>query len=104
LRFERLRAGLAQALQEELRATPADEIAPHAFRLLCRHACELLGADDAVVLGHGYRGDELLLAQASERQMSPLTQATLVARGIVRAHAHNREPMLVRLEGAQASD
>lgn len=104
LRFERLRAGLAQALQDELRATPANEIAPHAFRLLCRHACDLLGADDAVVLGHGYRGDELLLAQASERQMSPLTQAVLVARGIVRAHAHNREPMLLRLEGAQASD
>ncbi len=104
LRFERLRAGLAQALQDELRTAPADEIAPHAFRLLCGHACELLGIEDAVVLGNGYLGNELLLAQSSERQVSPLAQAALVARNIVRLHAQNRGPVHVRIDGALASD
>ena len=104
LRFERLRAGFAQALQDDLRATPADEIATHAFHLLCRHAGELTGIGDAVVLGHGYLGNELLLAQFGDRQVSPLAQAALMARGIVRLHAQNREPVHLRIDGARASD
>ncbi len=104
LRFERLRTGFAQSLQDELRTASSDQIAPHAFRLLCRHARELLGIDDAVVLGHGYLGDELLLVQQDDRQVAPLAQAALVARGIVRVHAQNREPVHVRIDGAQVSD
>ncbi|RZA21258.1 MAG: diguanylate cyclase [Lysobacteraceae bacterium] len=104
LRFERLRAGLAQTLQDELRAVPADEIAPHAFRQLCRHACEMLGIEDAVVLGHGYLGNELVLAQASDRKVSALAQAALVARSILRLHAQNREAVHVRIDGERVSE
>lgn len=104
LRFERLRTGLAQALQDELRAMPADEIAPHAFRRLCGHACQLLDIDDAVVLGNGYLGNELLLAQSGHKHVSPLAQAALVARGIVRLHAQNSAPVHVRIDGTVASD
>ena len=104
LQFERLRTGLAQALQEELRNVSADEIAGHAFRLLCRHARQLPGVNDAVVLGHGYQGNELLLAQAGDRQVSPLVQAVLAARAIVRIHAQQREPVQLRIDGARTSD
>lgn len=104
LRFERLRGGFAQALQDELRTLPADEIAPHAFRMLSSRACELLAIDDAVVLGHGYLGNELLLAQSGEHLVSPLAQAALVARGIVRIHAQNREPVQLWIDGARISD
>ena len=104
LRIERLRTGFARDLQAELRIVPADEIAPRAFHLLCGRVRELLGSHDAVVLGHDYLGNDLLLAQAEERSVSPLAQAALVARGIVRAHAQNREPVHLRIDGARVSD
>ena len=104
LRLERLRAGFVHSMREELRSAPADEVAPRAFRLLCRQACDLLGIDDAVVLGHGYLGNELLLVQANSRQVSRLAQSALVARGVIRMQAHNREPVHVRIDGARISD
>ena len=104
LRFERLRAGFAQSLQDELRAMPADGIAPHAFRLLCGRCRDLLGVDDAVVLGHGYLDNELLLVQSDDRRVSPLAQAALVARGLLRVHAQSREPVHLRIDGARISD
>jgi diguanylate cyclase (GGDEF)-like protein len=104
LRLERLRAGFSQALQADLRSAPVEEIATRAFASLCRHACELPVVRDAVVLGHGYQGNELLLAQPGDRRVSPLAQAALVARGIVRLHARNHEPVYLRIDGARASD
>lgn len=104
LLYERLRAGFAQVMQDELRSLPADEIAGHAFRLLCRRACELPDVRDAVVLGHGYLGNELLLVQTGERQVSQLAQDALLARAVVRTHAQNRDPVHVRIEGNRASD
>ena len=104
LRLERMRTGFVRSVQDALRSAPADEVALRAFRLLCRQVRELLGADDAVVLGHGYLGNELLLVQAGSRQVSPLAQSALVARGIVRMHAQNREAVHVRIDGARTSD
>ncbi|QIL21324.1 GGDEF domain-containing protein [Thermomonas sp. HDW16] len=104
LRLERMRTGFVQSMQDELRAAPADEIATRAFRLLCRQVCDLLGLDDALVLGHGTLGQELLLVQAGNHQVSPLAQSALVARGVIRMHAQNREPVHVRIEGARISN
>ena len=103
LHQERVRTGLAQALQERLRTAPADEIAPGAFRLLGEYASELLGAPASVVLSHGYLGHNLLLT-LPESQPWAFAQSVLIARGVVRTHAINGYPVQLRLHGARKSD
>lgn len=103
LHQERVRAGLAQALQERLRTAPADEIAPGAFRLLGEYASVLLGTHASVVLSHGYLGHNLLLT-LPENQPWDFAQSVLIARGVVRTHAINGHPVQLRLHGARKSD
>ncbi|MEO5628914.1 MAG: diguanylate cyclase [Thermomonas sp.] len=103
LHQERVRTGLAQALQERLRSAPLDEIAPVAFRLLGEHASELLGAQASVVLSHGFLGHNLLLT-LPESQPWAFAQSVLIARGVVRTHAINGHPVQLRLHGARKSD
>lgn len=103
LHQERVRTEFAAALQDRLRAAPADELAPVAFRLLGEHASALLGADASVVLSHGYLGHNLLLT-LPESQPWAFAQSVLIARGVVRTHAINGHPVQLRLHGARKSD
>lgn len=100
---ERTRAGFAQTLQTRLRGMAEDEVAPVAFRLLGEHARELTGANAAVVVGSGYLGHDLLLVQP-EGQAAGFAQYLLVARGLVRTRALDREPVNVRLGGTRPED
>jgi diguanylate cyclase (GGDEF)-like protein len=103
LRQERTQAGFAQSLQDRLRGVAEDEVATVAFRLLGEHAREVTGASAAVVVGAGYLGHDLLLVQP-QGQPAGFAQYVLVARGLVRTHALNHEPINVRLGGTRPDD
>ncbi|MEO6227504.1 MAG: diguanylate cyclase [Thermomonas sp.] len=103
LRQEQTRAGFAQSLQDRLRGVAEDELATVAFRLLGAHAREMTGASAAVVMASGYLGHELLVVQP-EGQPAGLAQYLVVARGLLRAQALEREPVNVRLGGTRPED
>ena len=103
LRQERTRAGFGQSLRDGLRGVAEDDVATVAFRMLGEHARVMTGAGSAVVLGHGYLGQDLLLVQP-EGQATGFAQYLLVTRGLVRTHALAQEPVNVRLGGMSPSD
>lgn len=103
LRQERIKAGFAQSLQEQLRNAAEEEVAPAAFRLLCEHARQMTGAVAAVVVGGAYLGHETLLVEP-DVQSARFAQEIRIARDVVRAHAYNTESTHVRLDGALATD
>ena len=103
LRHEQVRTRLTQSLQEVMRDVPEDRIAHAAFRLLGTHAGELLGTEDALVVGDDYLGDGKLFVQATAKT-TVTARAVQAARGLVRDHARNREPIEVRLTAGRRSD
>ena len=103
LRHEQIRTRLTQSLQQVMREVPEDRIAHAAFRLLGAHAGELLGTEDALVLGDDYLGDGKLFVQATAKTTST-ARAVQAARGLVRDHARNREPVEVRFTAGRRSD
>ncbi len=103
LRHEQVRTRLTQSLQQVMREVPEDRIAHAAFRLLGAHAGELLGTEDALVLGDDYLGDGKLFVQATAKTTTT-ARAVQAARALVRDHARNREPVEVRLGAGRRSD
>jgi diguanylate cyclase (GGDEF)-like protein len=103
LRHEQIRTRLVQSLQQVMREVPEDRIAHAAFRLLGAHAGELLGTEEALVLGDDYLGDGKLFVQATARTTAT-ARAVQAARGLVRDHARNREPVEVRLTAGRRAD
>jgi len=103
LRHEQVRTRLTQSLQQVMREVPEDRIAHAAFRLLGAHAGELLGTEDALVLGDDYLGDGKLFVQATAKTTTT-ARAVQAARALVRARARNREPVEVRLGAGRRSD
>ena len=103
LRHEQVRTRLTQSLQQVMREVPEDRIAHAAFRLLGAHAGELLGTEDALVVAEDYLGDGKLFVQATAKT-TVTARAVQAARGVVRDHARNREPVEVRLSGGRRSD
>ena len=103
LRHEQVRTRLTQSLQPVMREVPEDRIAHAAFRLLGAHAGELLGTEDALVLGDDYLGDGKLFVQATAKTTTT-ARAVQAARALVRDHARNREPVEVRLGAGRRSD
>ena len=103
LRHEQVRTRLTQSLQEVMRDVPEDRIAQAACRLLGTHAGELLGTEDALVVGDDYLGDGKLFVQAIAK-ITVTARAVQAARGLVRDHARNREPVEVRLTAGRRSD
>ncbi|GHC08333.1 sensor domain-containing diguanylate cyclase [Thermomonas carbonis] len=103
LRHEQARTRLTQSLQQVMREVPEDRIAHAAFRLLGTHAGELLGTEDALVLGDDYLGDGKLFVQATAKTTTT-ARAVQAARALVRDHARNREPVEVRLTAGRRSD
>ncbi|MEO6155494.1 MAG: diguanylate cyclase, partial [Thermomonas sp.] len=98
---ERIQTGFAHALQDRLRGVDEDDIAAVAFRMLGEHAREVTGASAAVVVGGGYLGQDLLLVQP-EGQSAGFAQSVLAARGLVRTHVFNGEPINIGLDGTPA--
>ena len=76
MRQARARSDLGQLLQERLRGLHPDEVAPQAFQLLIQHVKTILPGVQAVVLGQGYLGHDLLLVQ-EEGAPTLLGQAAL---------------------------
>ena len=103
LRHEQIQARLAQSLQQVLREVPEERIAHAAFRLLGTHAGELLGTEDALVLGDDYLVDGKLFVQATAKTTAT-ARAAQAARGLVRDHARNREPVEIRLSAGRRAD
>ena len=103
LRHEQVRTRLLHSLQQVLRDVPEDRIAHAAFRLLGTHAGELLGTEDALVLADDYLGHDKLFVQATAKTTTT-ARAVQGARGVVRDHARNREPIEVRLDAGRRSD
>jgi diguanylate cyclase (GGDEF)-like protein len=103
LRHEQVRTRLAQSLQQVLRDVPEDRIAHAAFRLLGAHAGELLGTEDALVVGDDYLGDGKLFVQATAKTTAT-ARAVQAARGLVRDYSRNREPVDVRLTAGRRAD
>ena len=103
LRHEQVRTRLTQSLQQVMRDVPEDRIALAAFRLLGAHAGELLGTEDALVVGDDYLGDGKLFVQATAKTTAT-ARAVQAARGLVRDHARNREPVEVRLTAGRRAD
>ncbi|MEG2940157.1 MAG: diguanylate cyclase [Thermomonas sp.] len=103
LRHEQVRTRLTQSLQQVMREVPEDRIAHAAFRLLGAHAGELLGTEDALVVGDDYLGDGKLFVQATAKTTTT-ARAVQAARGLVRDHARNREPVEVGLAAGRRSD
>jgi len=103
LRQARARSDLGQALQECLRGLNAEEIASQAFQLLIQHVKAMLPGTQAVVLGQGYLGHDLLLVE-DKGISSPLGHAALAARAVVRAQVQERTPLQLRLEGGRMSE
>ena len=103
LRHEQVRTRLTQSLQQVMREVPEDRIAHAAFRLLGAHAGELLGTEDALVLGDDYLGEGKLFVQATAKTTTT-ARAVQAARALVRDHARNREPVEVRLGAGRRSD
>lgn len=103
LHHEQVRTRLTQSLQQVMREVPEDRIAHAAFRLLGTHAGELLGTEDALVLGDDYLGHDKLFVQATAKT-TITARAVQASRGLVRDHARNREPVEVRLTAGRRSD
>lgn len=103
LRHEQVRTRLTQSLQQVMRDVPEDRIAQAAFRLLGAHAGELLGTEDALVVGEDYLGDGKLFVQATAKATAT-ARAVQASRGLVRDHARNREPVEVRLTAGRRAD
>ena len=103
LRHEQVRTRLTQSLQQVMRDVPEDRIALAAFRLLGAHAGELLGTEDALVVGDDYLGDGKLFVQATAKT-TVTARAVQAARSLVRDHARNREPVEVRLTAGRRAD
>lgn len=103
LRRARARSDLAQLLQERLRGLHPEEVAPQAFQLLIQHAKELLPGTQAVVLGQGCLGHDLLLVH-EEGAPTTLGQAVLGVRGVVRAQVQHHKPVQLPLQGARVSN
>lgn len=103
LRQARARSDLGQVLQERLRGLHPEEIATQAFHLLVEHVEGMLSGAQAVVLSQDYLGHDLLLVQ-DKGGPTPLAQAVLAARAVVRAQVRDGRPVHLRLEGDRASD
>jgi diguanylate cyclase (GGDEF)-like protein len=103
LRHEQVRTRLTQSLQQVMRDVPEARIALAAFRLLGAHAGELLGTEDALVVGDDYLGDGKLFVQATAKT-TVTARAVQAARSLVRDHARNREPVEVRLTAGRRAD
>ncbi len=103
LRQEQSRSGFAYALQEQLHGVAEEEVAPAAFRLLGEHARQLTGANAAVVLGSGYLGHDGLLVMP-HGQAARFAHEVRIVRDIVRTHAHNFDPVQIRLDGAKETE
>ena len=103
LRHEQVRTRLTQSLQQVMRDVPEDRIALAAFRLLGAHAGELLGTEDALVVGDDYLGDGKLFVQATAKTTAT-ARAVQASRGLVRDHARNREPVEIRLAAGRRAD
>ncbi len=103
LRQARASSDLGQVLQERLRGLHPEDIATQAFQLLIQHVKGMLPGAQAVVLGQGYLGHDLLLVQ-DKGASTPLGQAVLAARAVVRAQGRDRKPVQLRLDGERVSD
>jgi len=103
LRQAQASSDLGQVLQERLRGLHAEQIASQAFQLLIQHVKAMLPGTQAVVLGQGYLGHDLLLVEDNEVS-SPLGQAVLAARAVLRALIQERTPLQLRLEAGRISE
>ena len=103
LRQARAHSEFGQLLQDRLRGLHQEEVAPQAFQFLLQHIKSVMPATQAVVLGQGVLGHDLLLVQ-EDGSHTQLGKAALAARAVVRAQIQGRMPVQVRLEGARMSD